>query len=67
MAVQLQTWTTIEIRSVIRFLNARSVSPAEIHQQLVDVYGESVLSRKQVYLWCNEFNAGKTSVVDEQR
>ena len=67
MAVQLQTWTTIEIRSVIRFLNARNVSPAEIHQQLVDVYGVTVLSRKQVYFWCNEFNAGRTNVVDEQR
>jgi len=65
--VQLQTWTTIEIRSVIRFLNARSLPPAEIHQQLVDVYGVTALSRKQVYFWCNEFSAGRTNVVDEQR
>ncbi|GBN78920.1 hypothetical protein AVEN_149823-1 [Araneus ventricosus] len=33
-----------EVRSVIRFLNAKKVKPAEIHRQLVEVYGENVMT-----------------------
>jgi hypothetical protein len=29
-----------EVRSVIRFLNAKNMKPTEIHRQLCDVYGE---------------------------
>ena len=30
-----------EIRSVIRFLNAKSVLPSEIHHQICQVYGDN--------------------------
>ena len=33
-----------EIRSVIRFLNARNVLPSEIHHQICQVYGDNVMS-----------------------
>ncbi|GBO09622.1 hypothetical protein AVEN_214815-1 [Araneus ventricosus] len=33
-----------EVRSVIRFLNAKKVKPAEIHRQLVEIYGENVMT-----------------------
>ena len=33
-----------EIRSIIRFLNARNVLPSEIHHQICQVYGDNVTS-----------------------
>ena len=33
-----------EIRSVIRFLNARNVLPSEIHHQICKVYGDNAMS-----------------------
>ncbi|GFV72650.1 hypothetical protein TNCV_411691 [Trichonephila clavipes] len=48
MAALTETWITIEIRNVIRFLPLKKNSPAEIHLQRVVVYNTSVMSRKQV-------------------
>jgi hypothetical protein len=47
--------SSIEVRAVIRFLNAKQTSPTEIHKEVVEVYGENVISRKQVSVWCNQF------------
>jgi len=33
-----------EIRSVIRFLNARNVLPSEIHHQICQVHGDNAMS-----------------------
>jgi hypothetical protein len=30
------------------------------------VYGENVISRKQVSVWCNQFKEGQTSLLDEE-
>jgi hypothetical protein len=57
----------IEMRSVIRFLHLKGTSQAEIHRQLVEVYGANVMSRKQVWVWCTAFDNGRTDVQDEQR
>ncbi|GFW89020.1 hypothetical protein TNCV_2684541 [Trichonephila clavipes] len=38
----------LEVRSVIRFLNTENVKPVEIHRQLVEVYGENVMSNETV-------------------
>jgi len=40
-----------EIRSVIRFLNARNVLPSEIHHQICQVYGENAMSDGMVRKW----------------
>ncbi|UYV74156.1 hypothetical protein LAZ67_11002263 [Cordylochernes scorpioides] len=56
-----------ELRSVIRFLNAKNNSPVEIHRQLVEVYGEKCMDIKNVWKWCREFNEGWINVHDEQR
>ena len=37
---KIETTATCEIRAVIRFLNARGTTAAEIHHQICDVYGE---------------------------
>jgi hypothetical protein len=37
-----------EMRSLIRFLNARNMKPANIHRQLCEVYGEHAISDSMV-------------------
>jgi hypothetical protein len=39
------------VRSVIRFLNAKGERPAEIHEQIVVLYG-NVMNRQNVTKWC---------------
>ncbi|GBO36525.1 hypothetical protein AVEN_38937-1 [Araneus ventricosus] len=56
-----------EVRSVIRFWNAKNVKPAEIHRQLLDIYGENVMTDGMVRKWVRQFNDGLTNVHDEAR
>ena len=44
-----------EIRSVIRFVNARNVLPSEIHHQICQVYGD-VMRYGMVRKWVWMFN-----------
>jgi len=39
MAAPIQSPAKCEVRSVLRFLNAKGERPAEIHKQIVAVYG----------------------------
>jgi hypothetical protein len=55
-----ETWSNIELRSVIRFMRLKGTSPAEIHRQLVEVYGANVMSRKHVWVWSTAFDNGRT-------
>jgi len=48
-----------EMRSVIRFLNARNVLPSEIHHQICQVYGDSAMSDGMVRKWVRMFNEGE--------
>ena len=54
-----------EIRSVIRFLTARNVSPAEIHRQISEVYGPNAMSDSKVRKWVRAFKDGWENVHDE--
>ncbi|GBN64054.1 hypothetical protein AVEN_21466-1 [Araneus ventricosus] len=54
-----------EVRSVIRFLNTKKVKPAEIHRQLVEIYGENVMTDEMVRKWVPQFSDGRTNVHDE--
>jgi len=47
-----------EIRSVIRFLNARNVLTSEIHHQTFQVYGDNAMSDGMVRKWFRMFNEG---------
>ena len=47
MAAPIQSPAKCEVRSVIRFLNAKFERPAEIHKQIVAVYGK-VINRQNV-------------------
>ena len=66
MAAPIQSPAKCEVRSVIRFLNAKSEGPAEIHKQIVAIYS-NVMNRQNVNKWCREFSEGRTDVHDEQR
>ena len=53
MFKKIKTPAACEMRSVIRFLNAKNMKPAEIHRQLCDVYGEHAMSSLMVRRWCD--------------
>jgi len=59
--------TDCEIRSVIRFLNARNVLPSDIHHQLCQVYGDNAMSDGMVRKWVRMSNEGQENVHDEER
>jgi hypothetical protein len=44
MFKKIENPAACEMRSLIRFLNSKSMIPAEIHRQLCDVYGEHAMS-----------------------
>jgi hypothetical protein len=56
-----------EIRSVIRFLNARNVKPVDIHCQICKVYSENAMSDGMVRKWVRTFNEGHDNMHDEPR
>ena len=56
-----------EMRSVIRFLNARIVKLAHIHLQICEVYGEHVLSDGMVRKWVRKFSEGRDNLHEEPR
>jgi len=47
MAAPIQIPANCEVRSVIRFLNAKGERPEDIHKQIVAVYG-NVMNRQTV-------------------
>ena len=64
MAAPIQSPAKCEVRSVIRFLNAKGERPAEIHKQIVPVYG-NVRNGQNVTKWCSEFSERRTDVQDD--
>jgi hypothetical protein len=54
-----------EMQSVIHFLNAKNMKPAEIHRQLCDVYGEHAMSSSMVRKWGLLFNEERENVHDD--
>jgi hypothetical protein len=67
MAVSIPNPTKCKVHAVIQFLYAKEKTAAEIHCQLVSVYGEDVMNRQNVTKWCCEFEAGRSDVHDEIR
>ena len=55
MAAPIQSPAKCEVRSVIRFLNAKGERPAEIHKQIFAVYGNVMdrqnVTKKETSLW----------------
>jgi hypothetical protein len=55
-----------EMRSVIRFLNARNMKPADI-LQLREVYEKHAISNSMVRRWVRHFIEGRENVYDDPR
>jgi hypothetical protein len=53
-----------EIRSVIHFLNARNLKPADIHQ-ICEVYDDNAMSDGMVWKRVRKFNKGCDNVHDK--
>jgi hypothetical protein len=51
-----------DMRSVIRFLNPRSMKPADIHGQLCELYGEHAMNDSMVRRWVRYFSRGRENV-----
>ena len=64
---KLESPAACQMRSVIRFLNAKNMIPAEIHRQLCDVYGEHAMSSSMIWKWVQLFNEGHENVHDDPR
>jgi transposase len=56
-----------EMRSVILFLNAGNMKPAEIHRQLCEVYGEHAMSDSVVRRWVRHCHERRENVHDDPR
>jgi len=67
MLKKIENPAACEMRPVIRFLNAKNMTPAEIHRQLRDVYGEHAMSSSMVRRWVRLFNEGRENVNDDPR
>lgn len=67
MARRLENWSRSELRAVIRFLWAKNVSAAEIHRQIVEVYGAEAMSRQHVAKWRRSFETGREDVENRNR
>ena len=64
MAAPMENPAKCDVRNIIRFHDAKGERPAEIHKQIVAVYG-NVMNRQNVTKWCREFSEGRTNVHDE--
>jgi hypothetical protein len=58
MSVKIENLASCEIRSVIQFLNSKTVRPAEMYRQVCEVYGENAMSDGMVRIWCRMFSEG---------
>ena len=55
MFKKIENPTACEMRSVIWFLNAKNMKPAEIHRKLCDMYEEHAMSSSMVRRWVRLF------------
>jgi hypothetical protein len=56
MSKKIENPAELEVRAVIRFLNAQNVRPIKIYHQLIAVYEEGVMNELNVRKWWRMFN-----------
>jgi hypothetical protein len=64
MSVKIENPASCEIQSVIKFLKAKNVPPAEIYRQ---VCGENAVSDGMARRLCRMFSEGRTNVHNDDR
>ncbi|GBM62279.1 hypothetical protein AVEN_264140-1 [Araneus ventricosus] len=55
----LKTWSQMEVRAVMSYEWASEASILDIHGRLQSVYGDDVMSRQMVGLWCSMLSEGR--------
>jgi len=65
MAVPLNTCTTIEQCSIVRFLWAKDMAAKDIHKEMLPIYSQHCLSCQAVHNWVQKLSEGRTSIEDE--
>jgi hypothetical protein len=64
--MKIENPASCDIRSVIKFLNAKNVHPAEIYWHICEVYGENAISDGMVRRWCRMFSEGETNIHNDR-
>jgi hypothetical protein len=57
----------LECRSVIKFLTREENEPKNIHQRIINVYGEDVPPYFTIKYWCTQFRWGRESIQGDSR
>jgi len=64
MFKKIENPPTCEMWSVIHFLNAKNMKPAEINHQICDMYREHAMGSSMVWRWVRLFNEERENVHD---
>jgi hypothetical protein len=67
MGMKTENSASCEMRSMIKFLNAKNVRRVEIYRQVCEVYGENAVSDGMVRRCCGMFSEARTNVHDDDR
>ena len=67
MVTRLEQWSKEKVCTVIHFLQARYVSAAESHLQLVKVYGEEVMHWQSVAKWSSDLKSDQVGTIDNEK
>ena len=57
----------IEKRAVIKFLTKEEITPKNINERMLKIYGESSISYTTVKKWAALFKSGRDSLEDDPR
>lgn len=66
IAESIQNPTICEVHSFIRFLKVKAECSADIHIEIVSIYG-NIMNRQNVPKWCHAFSGSRTDVHEEHR
>jgi hypothetical protein len=67
MLKEIEKPAACEMLSVIRFLNATNMKPADTYHQLCEVYREHAMSESMVRRWVRHFIEGRENVHNDPR
>ena len=56
-----------EVPAVIRFLQAKDHTPAEIHKMICETYGPNVMTDSEVRKWCCVFQEEKKTNIHDKK
>ena len=65
--MKIENPAAYEVRSVMRFLNAKKVPLAKLHRPTVALCAEGAVNEGNVRKWCRLFKVGRTNVYDDER